>query len=55
MFATVSAEIAARHLSSQRTVALIESLEEKSQMVLASACKGLMFLQLYATYPSLGN
>ena len=50
MFATVSAEIAARHLSSQRTVALIESLEEKSQMVLASACKGLIFVQLYATY-----
>ena len=50
MFATVSAEIAARHLSNQRTVALIESLEEKSQMVLASACKGLIFVQLYATY-----
>ena len=50
MFATVSAAIADRHLSSQRTVALIRSLEETSQVALASACKGLAFVQLYATY-----
>ena len=50
MFATVSAGIADRHLSSQRTVALIKSLEETSNVTLASACKGLAFVQLYATY-----
>ena len=50
MFATVSARIADWHLSNQRTVALIKSLEETSQMPLASACKGLAFVQLYATY-----
>ena len=50
MFATVSAGIADWHLSNQRTVALIKSLEETSQMTLASACKGLAFVQLYATY-----
>ena len=50
MFATVLGEIADRHLSSQRTVALIKSLEETSQVPLASACKGLAFVQLYATH-----
>ena len=50
MFATVSAQIADRCLSSQKTVALIKSLEETSQVALASACKGLAFVQLYATY-----
>ena len=50
MFATVSAMIADRHLSSQRTVALIKSLEETSQVATAAACKGLAFVQLYATY-----
>ena len=51
MFATVAAEIADRHLASQRTVALIKALEEgKSQAALAAACKGLAFVQLYATY-----
>ena len=42
--------IADRHLSSQRTVALIKSLEETSQVATAAACKGLAFVQLYATY-----
>ena len=50
MFATVSAGIADRRLSNQRTVTLIKSLEETSQIALASACKGLAFVQLYATY-----
>ena len=50
MFATVSAEIADRRLSSQRTVALIKSLEETSQVALAAAYKGLAFVLLYATY-----
>ena len=50
MFATVSAGIADWDLSSQRTVALIKSLEETSQRALASACKGLVFVQLYAMY-----
>ena len=50
MFATVLGEIADRHLSSQRTVALIRSLEEPPQVPLASACKGLAFVQLYATH-----
>ena len=50
MFATVSAGIADWHLSSQRTVTLIKSLEDTSQIALASACKGLIFVQLYAMY-----
>ena len=50
MFATVSAMIADRRLSSQRTVALIKSLEQTSQVALATTCKGLAFVQLYATY-----
>ena len=51
MFATVQGEIADRHLSSQRTVALIRSLEEPPQVPLASACKGLAFVQLYVRRP----
>ena len=50
MFAAVSARIADWHLSSQRTVTLIKSLEDDSQGKLASACKGLIFVQLYATH-----
>ena len=50
MFATVLREIADRHLSSQRTLKLIRSLEKTSQMELAATCKGLTFVQLYATY-----
>jgi len=50
MFATVSAQLADRQLSHQRTVALIRSLEETAQGPTVSACKGLAFVQLYATY-----
>lgn len=50
MFATVSAVIADLHLSSQRTAKLIKSLETTSEGTLASACKGLVFVQLYAMY-----
>ena len=50
MFATVLAEIASRHLSNQRTVTLIKSLEDTSQVGIAAAYKGLAFVQLYGTY-----
>lgn len=50
MFASVFDAIADRRLSSQRTVALIKTLEETYQTPVASAWKGLAFVQLYATY-----
>ena len=50
MFSTVYAELAERQLTSQRNVILIKSLEEAAQGPTASACKGLAFVQLYATY-----
>jgi hypothetical protein len=50
MFATVSAQIADRRLSSQRTVGLVRSLEEATETAAAATFKGLAFVQMYATY-----